>query len=88
MLEKLAAMAPPQSARAETGQTGDFNLERWIAQNQLPVVAAGPWRDGRKWILNPCPFNSEHNNGAAFVVQFPIGAIAAACNHNGCVGKG
>src|SRR5262249_45928732 len=34
-----------------------------------------------------CPWNGGHTNRAAFVVQLSSGAIAAGCQHNGCVDK-
>src|SRR5262245_61488528 len=45
------------------------------------------FRGGSRWVLNPCPWNSDHTSRAAFIVQFPNGAIAAGCHHNGCAGK-
>ena len=47
-----------------------------------------PWQGGRKWVLPVCPWNPEHRNRSAYVVQFPSGAIAAGCHHNSCQGKG
>src|SRR5262245_51016777 len=45
------------------------------------------FRGGSRWVLNPCPWNSDHTSRAAFIVQFPNGALAAGCHHNGCAGK-
>jgi hypothetical protein len=92
-LESLAAMAPPAATSGQrTGTTtaGDpaFDLDAWIARHGLPVVQTGPWQDGRKYILNPCVFNPDHTNRAAYIVRFGNGAIAAGCHHNGCQGKG
>ena len=35
----------------------------------------------------PYPWNPEHTNRAAYLVQFASGAIAAGCHHHGCAGK-
>ncbi|MGB9796995.1 MAG: hypothetical protein ACPLSK_00060, partial [bacterium] len=67
---------------------GDFDLARWIAEHNLPVKREAPWNGGRKWVLNPCPWNPDHRDNSAYIVQFPNGAIAAGCHHNGCQGKG
>ncbi|MAG37625.1 MAG: hypothetical protein CL878_15430 [Dehalococcoidia bacterium] len=86
-LEQLAAMAPEQTtAEAGPATSGrrDFDLDEWIAQHGLPVVSSGLWQDGRKWVLNPCPWNADHTNRAAYIVEFANGAIAAGCHHNGC----
>ena len=92
-LEAVAALAPtpePQpTAAARAGTTGDtFDLEAWIARSELSVVSSGKWKDGKKWILNPCPWNPEHTNNAAFIIQQANGAIAAGCRHNSCRDKG
>ena len=64
---------------------GKFDLDVWIAEHDLPVVETKSWNGaGRRFILNPCPWNSEHQNKAAFIVQFEHGAIAAGCHHKGC----
>jgi Protein of unknown function (DUF3987) len=87
-LARLAAMLPPPPAAATqrpAGGRAPFDLSRWIAEHDLPVVAQGPWHaGGYKWILNPCPWNPDHTNRAAFIVQFAGGAIAAGCHHHGC----
>ncbi|WP_338819594.1 hypothetical protein MTCOM_10940 [Moorella thermoacetica] len=92
LLEKVAAMLPRnevllnETERLRNTHEG-FNLEEWIREHGLPVVSEGPWNGGRKWILNPCPWNPEHTNKAAYIVQFANGAIAAGCHHNGCKDK-
>ncbi|BDI28005.1 hypothetical protein CCAX7_000560 [Capsulimonas corticalis] len=87
LLQELAATLPPTPAAPP--RTADaFDLERWIADHNLPVAKTGPYSGGgRKWILNPCPWNGDHTNDAAFIIQFASGAVAAGCRHNGCHGR-
>jgi P4 family phage/plasmid primase-like protien len=40
------------------------------------------------YVLEKCPWDSSHTDKSAWAVQFPSGAIAAGCHHNGCSGKG
>jgi hypothetical protein len=86
-LEALAAEAlvgePPADARG-----GGFDVGTWLVSHGVAVVRTQDWRLGRRFILNPCPWNPQHTNASAYVVQFPSGAIAAGCHHNGCSGKG
>ena len=52
------------------------------------MVQDKPWQGGHLWILNPCPWNSQHTNRAAFIIKHASGAISAGCQHDGCQGKG
>jgi hypothetical protein len=61
-----------------------FDVAGWIAEHNLPITGHGEWMGGQKWILNPCPWNPEHRNRSAYIVQFPNGAIAAGCHHDSC----
>jgi hypothetical protein len=94
LLEALAAKVPPEepaphaSGAHSNGRANGWDLEGWIAEHNLPVVSRGTWNGGKKFILNPCPWNAEHTNRSAYVVQFASGAIAAGCHHNGCAGNG
>ncbi len=42
---------------------------------------------GTLYILPVCPFNSAHDNAAAFLMRFPNGKAMFRCHHNGCVGN-
>ena len=64
-----------------------FNVGQWIEKMQVPVVKDGPWKgDGYRWIMQ-CPWNSDHRNNSAFVVQFPAGGVDAGCLHESCSAK-
>lgn len=88
LLQRLAdRVADPIHDAQHPSASGAFDLQTWIDEHDLPVVSAGSWRDGWKWILNPCPFNSAHTNRSAYIVQLGNGAIAAGCHHDGCAKK-
>jgi hypothetical protein len=87
-LKQLAAMVPeapkPERHPRRNGNHAAFDLEQWIAEHHVPVDSTKQWKGGRLWVLNPCPWNVAHTNKAAYIVQFPGGAISARCHHNGC----
>jgi hypothetical protein len=89
LLELVAVPAPTLEPVPAAGvaSTGSFDLEQLLASGRVSVERSGPWKGGTRWILNPCPFNSEHTNGAAYVVRDGSGWIGAGCHHNGCKGK-
>jgi hypothetical protein len=87
LLQQLAATLPPAPPKPVNVQ-GEFDLERWIANAGLSAASSGAWgAKGRKWILNPCPWDRNHTDNSAVIVQFDNGAIAARCHHNGCTGR-
>ncbi len=90
LLQGLAAQAlrVDDNGHRPTGAGRPFDLDTWLAAHPLPVVASGAWNGGRRWVLNPCPWNAEHRNRAAYIVQLASGAIDAGCHHSGCAGKG
>jgi hypothetical protein len=85
LLESLARQGPPPPPKFQAVSNG-FDLGEWIARHNLPVAFEGPWEKGHRWILNPCPWNPEHTNRSAYIVQFANGAIAAGCHHHSCQG--
>jgi P4 family phage/plasmid primase-like protien len=76
---------PRASPRRGTGEA--FDLDQWIADHGLDLIGPLPWRDGRKWIFPICPWNEEHRNRSAYIIQLANGAIGARCHHNSCAGR-
>jgi hypothetical protein len=87
LLEQLAAKVGPSPQKAVPRPSGNFDVERWIQENALDVEGPSPWQGGRRWIFPICPFNPEHQNRSAFIVQLASGALDAGCLHNSCRGK-
>ncbi len=85
LLENLAGEQP--TTFAATGATGAFDIDQYLSEHGLDVVRTAPWSGGRKWVLATCPFDPNHTDAAAYVVQLSSGAIAAGCHHNGCTGR-
>lgn len=65
-----------------------FDVAGWINKVALPIVKEGPWKGtGFRWELQ-CPWNEDHTNNSAYVVQFPDRGVAAGCLHESCSGRG
>ena len=67
--------------------SSEFDLDRWISEHCSHVSGPEKWKDGRKWVFDVCPFNSDHNNRSAVITQQANGAISFTCHHNGCKDK-
>ncbi len=97
LLEAVAATLPEEATKGggkssqqiSTWQppSGGFDLEGWIERHELDVDGPYDWQKGRKWVFDVCPWNEDHTNRSAYILQFPSGAIAAGCHHNGCSEK-
>jgi hypothetical protein len=90
-LERLAALAPQEDPKGHARYTrnghGDFDLPTWIAAHCPDAKGPYNWNGGHKWIFDVCPWNADHTNRAAFIVELAGGGIAARCHHNGCAGN-
>lgn len=88
LLEGLAAELkepdpPRQHASARRGQ---FDMDGFAARN-LKARPPEPHEGGRKWVLENCPFNEEHQAPDAAVFQRADGSLAFHCFHNSCANK-
>jgi putative DNA primase/helicase len=88
-LQALASTLPKAEPTGgqRNGQADGFDLEAFIGQH-LDVHHHASWKQGgHRWILNACPFNSDHGEKSAWVARQPNGAIAAGCQHYSCTWK-
>ncbi len=92
LLQKLAATAPPKPEPAlrptRYGGLASFDIDAWLSEHGVAVASPKPWNGGRLWVMPTCPWNSQHTNGAAFIVQSACGALSARCHHDSCQGNG
>jgi hypothetical protein len=93
-LEKLEALArriPKSEGRTVTREkrkrNNEFDLQFWIDLHRLDVDGPTSWNGGKRWIFRHCPWNPDHRDRSAYIVQCANGAIAAGCHHKSCDGK-
>ena len=87
-LEALSSTQPVPSPDSRRNGHGEFDLDAWIKEHDVPVKREGAWeRGGYRWVLSECPWNG-HSDNSAYVVRHQGGAIAAGCHHASCQGKG
>tara|TARA_Y100001963_G_C6787009_1_gene453389 strand:+ start:1316 stop:3775 length:2460 start_codon:yes stop_codon:yes gene_type:complete len=83
-LLELAEILPSKGVKS-SAPTG--LLDNYLETHFQGLDGPHPWNDGgRKWVFPVCPWDSDHIDRAAYVVQFANGAIAAGCLHTGCEG--
>ncbi|MEQ2465133.1 hypothetical protein [Niallia hominis] len=89
-LKELAALCPTMQTKGKSTSKKSnieegFKLEEFIEEHELDVAFSAPWqKDATKYVLSTCPWNENHTNKSAFIIQFANGGIAAGCHHNSC----
>ena len=85
LLEGLAAEYPQEAAVTRIKKSS-FDLEGWLDQYGLRVHAVKEWKDATRYVLEECPFDSNHKAPDATIIQMRSGAICFKCLHNSCSG--
>jgi hypothetical protein len=87
-LERLASLATKSHAssaeRLPAIPSNQFDLDGLLATAKFEIDPPKPYQGGRKWNVPICPWNPDHSNGSAFIIQRADGPIQAGCHHNGC----
>lgn len=64
------------------------SVKTFLSDHGLEISREKSYMGGICYVLETCPFNSEHTDSAAYVIEFPNGKICAGCHHDSCSGKG
>ena len=86
-LRKLAAElpedAPVQPTKYNNYNANEFDIEKWM-DNYGISYNAKPWNGGIKYILDECPFDSNHKAPDSMITKAANGAIGFKCLHRHC----
>lgn len=87
-IEKLAGMLPKEEKpqRYNNYQPTQFDLDEWLNEYGLRYRKTS-YSGGTKYILDACPFDSNHKGKDACIFRTSSGAIGFHCFHNSCADK-
>ena len=87
-LKKLCNLYPKEEKpqRYNGYQPREFDLDEWLSKYGLRYQKAA-YSDGTKYILECCPFDSNHKGKDACIFRSRTGAIGFHCFHNSCTDK-
>lgn len=87
-IEKLAGMLPKEEKpqRYNSYQPTHFDLDEWLDEHGLRYRKSS-YSGGVKYILDECPFDSNHKGKDACIFRAASGAIGFHCFHNSCADK-
>ncbi|MFT8391466.1 MAG: hypothetical protein ABF586_10360 [Sporolactobacillus sp.] len=77
---------PPEPQAVQKTNRIHLKVDEWLERYGIEVARQESWKDGAvKYVLKSCPWNPDHVDQAAYVIQFANGAISAGCHHASCV---
>lgn len=76
----------PQANRYNNYNRGSFDLDEWLNKYGINYRIAS-YSGGDKYILDCCPFDSNHKGKDAVIFKMQNGAIGFKCFHNSCSDK-
>ena len=85
-LEKLCEIIPKEPEKPQkynNYQPREFDLDLWLDKYGLRYVKKS-WGDADKYVLDECPFDSNHKAPDSCILKFRNGAISFTCFHNSC----
>ena len=88
-LEKLVGELPqdtPKPTKYNNYSPAEFDIENWLDKYGLRYEKKD-YKDGIKYVLDECPFDSSHKAPDSMVTVSASGAIGFKCLHNSCSDK-
>lgn len=76
----------PKPSRYNNYNAGSFDIEEWMRKYGINYKPTS-YSDGTKYILDCCPFDSNHKGKDAVIFKMQNGAIGFKCFHNSCSDK-
>lgn len=83
---KVASYLPQDEtpSRHNNYSTEAFDLDGFISKHGLRVARIMPFQGGQRYILEECPFCSDHKAPDAALFKMQSGAVGFKCLHNSC----
>lgn len=63
-------------------------VKDFLIEHGLEIAREKEYQGGICYVLKRCPFNLDHTDTGAFVIEYPNGKICAGCHHDSCSDKG
>ena len=61
-----------------------IDVKKYCALHGFEIAREKEYMDGTCYILDSCPWNPEHTDTAAYIIEFPNGKVVAGCHHDSC----
>lgn len=64
-----------------------INVKEFCEAHEIEVADEKKWCNGICYVLARCPWNPEHIDRSAYIIEYPNGKITAGCHHDSCSGE-
>lgn len=64
------------------------SVKDYLIDQGLEIAREKEYQGGTCYVLKRCPFNPDHTDTGAYVIEYPNGKISAGCHHDSCSDKG
>ena len=83
--EKAVTENATTKTSGKNNSDNKIDIQKWCEKYNLDIAYRSDFHgEGTKYIFKTCPFNSEHTDKSAFLIQFKNGGLSAGCHHNSC----
>lgn len=79
----FAKIGGPDKKHEGNGRT-PLDVPKWCAEHGLTIKSQSPWAGGERFILEQCPFDSNHGGTSVAILQHSSGATVFKCFHDSC----
>lgn len=86
-LTEIMPKAPDKPQKYNNYSPNSFELREWIIKHNIAVTQESSFNGGTKFILEQCPFDSNHKGKDACLFQLSNGAVSFHCFHASCADK-
>lgn len=88
LLEKFSIMNNVNPIKETEKTSKPLSVKDYLQSHGIEISHEKPYEDGATcYVLKKCPWNDEHTDKSAYVIEFPNGKIVAGCHHDSCSGE-
>lgn len=94
-LSEIASLTPrpkthnaSKNGKPHSAQRPRLNVAAWLGARHVEYNTKPGDNGSTIYRLAQCPFNEQHRNGKAAIIQQASGATSASCKHDSCNGRG
>lgn len=91
--EFIEKMTPDNDQKKVSNRDKEYKwkhppVKDYLKDQGIEIAREKEYQGGICYVLKRCPFNPDHTDTGAYVIEYPNGKICAGCHHDSCSDKG